>query len=63
MGTWKTNAKQDGVKTQGAAERQKTPANGVMPGTGDVTSQENPRRERRQDYEPRIQPRETGVRY
>lgn len=47
---WKTDAKQDGVRSQGKPETQKTPANGVLPGTGDVSSQMNPRRERRQDY-------------
>ena len=49
---WKTDAKQDGVKAQGPAARDsgKAPFPGVLPGTGDVSSQENPRRERRQDY-------------
>lgn len=63
MGDWKDNAKSDSVKSQGPACTQKMPAPGVLPGTGDVGTQENPRRERRQDYSPDIQKRESGVRY
>ncbi len=47
-----------GGRPAGAA---KMPTPGVKPGTGDVSSQENPRRQRRQDYTPQPQPRESGV--
>lgn len=62
MGDWKSSAKQDGVRSQGPQCRQKSPAPGVMPGTGGVGTQMNPRRERREDYDPQPQPRESGVR-
>lgn len=53
-----------GIKVGGrSANAAKMPTPGVMPGSGDVMSQENPRRQRRQDYEPKLQPREQGVRY
>ena len=60
---WKGSAKQDGVSPQGPAARAsgKAPFPGVTPGSGDVTGQMNPRRERREDYTPKPQPRETGV--
>lgn len=65
MGDWKDNPKSDGVRSQGPAARSsgKAPFPGVMPGSGGVTGQENPRRQRRQDYDPKPQPREKGVRY
>lgn len=63
MGTWKDSAKQDGVRNEGPAGVQKRPMAGVMPGSGGVSSQENPRRQRRQDYTPSPQPRERGVRH
>jgi hypothetical protein len=49
---WKKDAKQDGCSGQGPAMKQKTPAVGVMPGSGGVSSQENPRRVRRENYSP-----------
>lgn len=63
MGVWKGDAKQDGCKGEGPAAKQsgKTPFPGVMPGSGGVSSQMNPRRDRREDYTPKPQPRETGV--
>ncbi len=65
MGVWKDSAKSDSVRNQGPAARNsaKSPFPGVVPGTGDVAGQMNPRRERTQDYRPRPQPRESGVRY
>ncbi len=45
------------------ADACKKPFPGVMPGAGDVGGQMNPRRERRQDYSPQPQPRETAVKY
>ena len=65
---WKSSAKEDGVRAQGPTARNsgKAPFPGVMPGTGDVGGQENPRRTRRQDYaggRSEVQPREKGVRY
>lgn len=50
------------VKQSVPRATQKRPYPGVKPGTGNVGSQMNPRRQRRQDYDPRPQPRETGVR-
>lgn len=61
MGVYKTDAKQDGCRQDGPAQTQKTPAVGVMPGSGGVSSQENPRRMRTQNYDPDPQPRESGV--
>lgn len=63
MGDWKDSAKSDGVRSQGPAARDsgKAPFPGVT--GGDVSNQENPRRQRRQDYTPKPQKRETGVRY
>ena len=59
MGDWKDNAKQDGVRGQGPAARN----SGKSPfPTSGVGSQMNPRRQRREDYTPRPQPREKGVR-
>lgn len=58
----KKSAKTDGMPGDGPAGVQKRPMAGVMPGSGGVSSQENPRRQRRQDYTPKNQPRETGVR-
>lgn len=43
------------------ADAAKRPTPGVLPGTGGVGSQMNPRRDRTQDYTPTPQPRETGV--
>lgn len=62
MGTWKDSAKADGVRGQGPAAREsgKAPFPGVVADSG-VTSQQNPRRERRQDYTPDPQPRETAI--
>ena len=62
MGTFKTDAKQDGATLNGPSCTQKQPAPGVLPGSGDVSSQMNPRRDRRQDYTPSPQKRESGVR-
>lgn len=58
MGTWKTGAKEDGVKSQGPAARAsgKAPFPGVTSGGG-VSSQMNPRRQRRQEYTPKTQPK------
>ena len=66
MGIYKSSAKEDGVKNEGPAARNsgKSPFPGVV--SGDVASQENPRRQRRQDYaggRSEVQPREKGVRY
>lgn len=63
MGTWKDNPKSDSVKSQGPKARDsgKAPFPGVKPGSGGVRSQMNPRRQRREDYTPKPQPRETGV--
>jgi len=59
MGIWKDNAKSDSVKSQGPAARAKQPFPGVT--SGNVSGQMNPRRERRENYTPKPQPRETGV--
>ncbi len=63
MGDWKTDAKQDGVRSQGPAARNsgKAPFPGVT--GGDVEGQLNPRRQRREDYDPKPQPREGSVKY
>lgn len=63
MGIFKTNAKEDGVKSDGQGCTQKQPCPGVMPSSGAVANQMTPRMERRQDYTPTPQPREQGVRY
>ena len=63
MGDWKNNAKEDGIRSQGPVCMQKAPAPGVLPGSGDVGTQMNPRRDRTQDYRPESQPRQKGVRY
>ena len=61
MGLYKKSAKQDGVKGDGPRCSQKSMAPGCV--SGNVSSQENPRRMRRQDYTPKPQPRESGIRY
>jgi hypothetical protein len=63
MGVWKSDAKQDGCQGEGPAAKEsgKAPFPGVTPGSGDVSDQMNPRRDRREDYTPKIQPREVGV--
>ncbi len=60
---WKDGHKQDGVKGEGPAAKEsgKAPFPGVMPGSGGVSGQMNPRRDRREDSKPQPQPRETGV--
>ena len=60
-GGWKTDAKQDGCTGQGPAARNsgKSPFPGVT--SGNVADQENPRRQRNQNYTPKPQPRESGV--
>ncbi len=62
MGDWKTDPKQDGCKGQGPAARAsgKAPFPGVT--SGSLADQMNPRRERRENYTPQQQPRESGVR-
>lgn len=59
---WKKDAKQDGCTGEGpkAKNSGKSPFPGVT--SGNVKNQMNPRRDRREDYEPKKQPRETGVR-
>ncbi len=61
-GKWKSDAKQDGCTGQGPAARNsgKSPFPGVT--SGNVSGQMNPRRERRENYMPDPQPRESGVR-
>lgn len=63
MGIWKDSAKSDSVRAQGPAARNsgKSPFPGVT--GGDVSGQMNPRRERREDYTPKPQPREKGGSY
>ncbi len=50
-------------KTQatGSYAKMKQPCPGVVPGTGSVSSQMNPRRDRREDYTPDLQGREAAV--
>lgn len=62
MGDWKSDAKQDGVRSQGPAARMSGKApfpttgtarqNAKQDGYNEGGSQENPRRQRRQDYTP-----------
>ena len=59
MGDWKSDAKQDGCKSQGPTARN----SGKSPFPTVISSQENPRRMRTQGYDPKPQPREKGVRY
>lgn len=49
---WKDSAKQDGCRGQGSAAKDsgKSPFPGAVSGGG-VSSQMNPRRDRRQDYD------------
>ena len=63
MGVWKSDAKQDGCKGEGPAAREsgKAPFPGVTPGSGGVSDQMNPRRDRTKDYTPTPQPRDVGV--
>jgi len=57
----KKSAKTDAMPNYGPSATMKQPFPGVKPGTGGVSSQENPRRQRRESYTPKPQPRETGV--
>lgn len=63
--TVKRSAKTDGMEGYGpsAVDSGKAPFPGVIPGTASVSDQENPRRQRRENYEPKPQPRESGVKY
>ncbi len=63
MGIWKDSAKSNSVRTQGPAARDsgKAPFPGVT--SGNVADQMNPRRQRRENYSPKPQPREKAVRY
>jgi hypothetical protein len=63
--TTKRSAKTDGMEGYGPSAQNsgKSPFPGVLPGSGGVADQENPRRQRRQEYDPKVQPRESGMKY
>jgi len=63
--TTKRSAKTDGMEGYGPSARAsgKECFPGCKPGEGGVADQMNPRRQRREDYDPKPQPREAGVKH